>query len=250
MGDWRRSWIWGWTTILWGGLSVVLTCIGIPLLAIFVGRKRAFMTGAHVWTGSMLRIGGVRYRRLGWEDLPEDIQTGRRPVVFMSNHESHMDPPVMMHSLGVHAVFIAKRELKWVPFLGQLIWFMDFIFINRQNRAKAIESIRQAADRVRAGQCVVIFPEGTRSSDGRLQEFKKGGFALAQDAGVPVVPVTLRGGFAVLPKGARRVDPGRYTVIFGEPVDPVAFPDREAFMAEVRARIVALIARADALGPD
>jgi 1-acyl-sn-glycerol-3-phosphate acyltransferase len=226
---------------------VILTCIAIPLVSIFVGRKRAFMLGAQVWTRTMLAVCGVGYLRLGWEDLPEDIRAGRQPVVFMSNHESHMDPPVMMASLGVDAVYIAKRELKWVPFLGQLIWFMDFIFINRQNRSKAIESLKQAAERIQKGQNVVIFPEGTRSPDGHLREFKKGGFALAQDAGVPIVPVTLRGGFTVLPKGARRFNQGRYIVIFGSPVRPKPDQSREALMEEVRARIAGLVAQADAL---
>lgn len=247
MSGWRKTWIWGLATILWGGFSVVLASIGIPLLSIFVGRKRAFLIGGRIWTRTMLAICGVGYRRLGWEDLPEEIRTGRQPAVFMSNHESHMDPSVMISSLEVNAVFIAKQELKWVPFLGQLIWFMDFIFINRQNRSKAIDSIKQAADRIQKGQNVVIFPEGTRSPDGHLLDFKKGGFALAQDAGVPIVPVALRGGFTVLPKGARRVTPGQYTVIFGSPVLPQAEQSREALMAEVRARILALVAQADAL---
>jgi 1-acyl-sn-glycerol-3-phosphate acyltransferase len=247
VSGWRKTWIWGLATTLLGGLFVVLACIGIPLLSVFVGRKRAFMIGARIWTRAMLGMGGASYRRLGWEALPEDIRTGRQPAIFMSNHESHLDPAAMMSSLEVDAVFIAKRELKWVPFLGQLIWFMDFIFINRQNRSKAIESLRQAAARIRKGQNVVIFPEGTRTPDGHLQDFKKGGFALARDAGVPIVPVALRGGFAVLPKGARSMAPGRYTVIFGTPVQPELEQTRETLMEEVRARISALVAQADAL---
>lgn len=247
MREWRKTWIWGMLSILWGGIWVVAACIGIPLLSIFVGRKRAFMIGARIWTWTMLAVCGVDYRRLGWEELPEEIRAGRQPVVFMSNHESHMDPSVMISSLEVNAVFIAKQELKWVPFLGQLIWFMDFIFIDRQNRARAIESLQKAAERIRKGQNVVIFPEGTRTVDGQLREFKKGGFALAQDAGVPIVPVALRGGFKILPRGARRVDPGRYTVIFGAPIRPETYPSRELLMEEVRSRIGALLAQADAL---
>lgn len=246
MPGWRRLWIWGPVSIGWGGFTVALACIAVPLAAIFVGRSRALMVVARAWSSQMLRVCGIRFRREGWESLPEAIRSGSQPVVFMCNHESHFDPPVAIGWLDIPAVFIAKRELKWVPFLGQVIWFMRFIFINRQNRAKAIESIAQAARDIRAGKSVVIFPEGTRSPDGRLGEFKKGGFALAQDAGVPIVPMALKGGFQILPRGASRVTPGRYEMRIGEPVDPLAFGSRDELLAEVRGRIEALLDRADA----
>ena len=247
MSQWRMNWVWGKVTLAWGGFSVMLAFFAIPLLSLFVGRKRAFPIVARLWTKAMLNIGGVGRRRQGWEDLPEDIRGGRQPAIFMSNHESHLDVPVMISSLEVNAVFIAKQELKRVPFLGQIIWFMNFIFIDRKDRTQAIDSLQKAAARIREGQSVVIFPEGTRTLDGHLRNFKKGGFALALDAGVPIVPAAMRGGFKVLPKGATRVNPGHYALVFGEPVYPAALPSREALMEEVRSRIEALVLRADAL---
>lgn len=250
MSNWRQSWIWGPVTMAWGGFSVALACISVPLAAIFTGRERALMLVARAWSDAMMWVGGIRFGREGWEDLPEPIRSGRQPVVFMSNHESHLDPPVAIGWLDVPAVFIAKRELKWVPFLGQLIWFVRFIFINRQNRARALASIAQAAVDIRAGKSVVIFPEGTRTSNGRLGDFKKGGFALAQDAGVPIVPMVLKGGFEILPRGAHRVTPGCYWMVMGAPVDTASFSSRDELLAEVRRRIEALLLRAEAARVD
>lgn len=241
---WRRSWLWGPLSIAWGGFTVAIASISVPLVAIFAGRSRALMVVARAWSDQMMWLCGIHFQRIGWESLPEDIRTGKQPVVFMSNHESHFDPPVAIGWLDIPAVFIAKRELKWVPFLGQVIWFMRFIFINRQNRSRALESIAQAARDVGAGKSVVIFPEGTRTHDGKLGDFKKGGFALAQDAGVPIVPFVLKGGFEILPRGARRVTPGRYRMLIGSPVDTRSFQSRDELLAEVRKRIEALLLQA------
>lgn len=245
MPNWRRLWIWGPVSMGWGGFTVALACIAVPLAAVFVGRSRALMVVARAWSDQMLWFCAIRFRREGWEALPEAIRSGAQPVVFMCNHESHFDPPVAIGWLDIPAVFIAKRELKWVPFLGQVIWFMRFIFINRQNRAKALESIAQAARDIRAGKSVVIFPEGTRTPDGRLGEFKKGGFALAQDAGVPIVPMALKGGYQILPRGASRVTPGCYQMRIGTPVDTLAYSSRDELLVEVRRRIEELLERAD-----
>lgn len=247
MSNWRRYWIWGPVTMLWGGFTVALASISVPLVAIFTGRSRALLVVARAWSDQMLWLCGIKFQRAGWESLPEEIRSGRQPVVFMCNHESHFDPPVAIGWLDIPAVFIAKRELKWVPFLGQVIWFMRFIFINRQNRSRAIESIAQAARDIRAGKSVVIFPEGTRTPDGKLGDFKKGGFALAQDAGVPIVPMVLKGGYEILPKGGNHVLPGRYQMVIGEPVDTPAYSSRDELLSEVRNRIETLLIRAEEL---
>jgi 1-acyl-sn-glycerol-3-phosphate acyltransferase len=231
----------------WGGFTVALACSAVPIVALFSGRSRALMVVARAWSDQMLWLCGLTFQREGWESLPAAIRSGQQPVVFMCNHESHFDPPVTIGWLDIPAVFIAKRELKWVPFLGQVIWFMRFIFINRQNRTMALESIAEAARDIRAGKSVVIFPEGTRTHDGKLGDFKKGGFALAQDAGVGIVPLVLKGGFEILPRDAFHVQPGHYCMVIGEPVDTPAYPSREALVAEVRRRIEALLLRAEEL---
>ena len=122
------------------------------------------------------------------------------------------------------------------------------IFIDRGDRDRAIRSIHDAARQIQGGKNVVIFPEGTRSRTGEMLPFKKGGFALALDAGVPIIPMATVGGFHVLPRGMLRFRPGRYTLLMGEPVHPSDYADREALMKEVRGRIETLVAEARTLG--
>jgi 1-acyl-sn-glycerol-3-phosphate acyltransferase len=121
------------------------------------------------------------------------------------------------------------------------------IFIDRGDRERAIRSIHDAARQIRGGKNVVIFPEGTRSRSGEMLPFKKGGFALAMDAGVPIIPMATVGGFHVLPSGSMKIRPGRYTVLVGDPVHPADHADRESLMKEVRRRIEALVVEARAL---
>jgi 1-acyl-sn-glycerol-3-phosphate acyltransferase len=199
----------------------------------------------------MFAICGISCEVLGWEDLPKAIRNGTQPVIFMSNHESQLDPPLLIGAIPVPAVYIAKKEVKYIPFVGWAAMCAGVIWIDRGNHDKAIASIREAARKVHGGRNVVIFPEGTRTRTGDLLPFKKGGFNLAREAEVPIVPVATVGGFQTLPPGAKGVRPGRYVVSFGELVDPAAFPDRDGLMAEVRSRIAALIlaARARTLSP-
>jgi 1-acyl-sn-glycerol-3-phosphate acyltransferase len=183
----------------------------------------------------------------GWERMPDAIREGRQPVIFMSNHESQMDPPVLIAALPLPAVYLAKKELQYFPFIGWAAWAAGVIFIDRGDRERALRSIHAAALEIRGGKSVVIFPEGTRSRDGQLLPFKKGGFALAQEAGVPIIPIATMGGFQVLPRGTLKFRPGRYLVLVGEPVNPADHPDRECLMKAVRSQIEALVAEAHAL---
>jgi 1-acyl-sn-glycerol-3-phosphate acyltransferase len=138
-------------------------------------------------------------------------------------------------------VFVAKRELAGVPFLGWVIWLADFIFIDRRDRAAALASLEKAAGRIRAGQGIMAFPEGTRSRDGRLQPFKKGAFALAFEAGVPVVPLAIHGGPEILPKGGWRVRGGLYRITMGRPLEASAYPDAEALRLAAEAAVRELL---------
>ena len=198
------------------------------LLAPFLGGPGAFWTVAPWYIRGTAEAFGIRRELEGWAALPEDLRTGRRPAVFIGNHTSLFDPPLMISTLPCRPVFVAKRELARVPFLGWVIWLADFIFIDRRHRSAALESLEEAAARIRAGQGIVAFPEGTRSRDGRLLPFKKGAFALAFEAGVPVVPFAIQGGPGILPKGTWRVQGGPYRISMGAPLEPGAFPDTDA----------------------
>jgi 1-acyl-sn-glycerol-3-phosphate acyltransferase len=188
------------------------------------------------------RAFGIRRTLSGWEALPEELRSGRCPAVFVGNHTSLFDPPLVISTLPSHPVFVAKRELARVPFLGWVIWLAGFIFIDRRDRAAAMASLAEAAAHIRAGQAIVAFPEGTRSRDGGLLPFKKGAFALAFEAGVPVVPFAIHGGPEILPKDAWRVAGGPYRIAVGAPLDISAFGDAEELRLAAEAAVRNLLA--------
>ncbi len=238
----RQTFLWGCFTVLWAMLTVPLTVLGILLTAPFLGPRKAFFTIGPLWARQMFWVSGISLDRRGWEALPEAIRNSSQPVIFMSNHESQMDPPLLINAIPVPAVYIAKKEVKLIPFVGWAAMCAGVIWIDRGNRDRAIKSIQEAADKIRRGRNVVIFVEGTRT--GELLPFKKGGFQLAMDAGVPIVPLATVGGFQTLPRGSMFVRPGRYVVSFGDPVDTASYTSRDELMRDVRSRIEALIADA------
>ncbi|MBI3130221.1 MAG: 1-acyl-sn-glycerol-3-phosphate acyltransferase [Acidobacteria bacterium] len=201
---------------------------------------RGFWTIAPRYIRMVAALFGIRRQLEGWEALPEDIRSGRRPVIFIANHASHFDPPLLISTLPSHPVFIAKRELGRVPFLGWVIWLAGFIFIDRGDRTQAVASLGAATKRIHDGQSVVVFPEGTRSRDGQLLPFKAGSFRIALEAGVPLVPIAIHGGSEILPKGDWRVAGGPYRMLVGS---PLASEGKEpgVLMAEARQAMVELL---------
>ena len=236
-GAWRSRWFWTLPVTAWGLLSLPLTAVAILLAAPFLGGRRAFWTIAPLWARIIFRLCGDDPAVIGWDDLPESIRSEREPVIFMSNHESNLDPPVLISAIPIPAVYLAKKELKLMAPVGWAAMMAGTIFIDRSNRERAINSLHQAAREIRGGKSVVIFPEGTRTRTGEMLQFKKGGFVMAEEAGVQIVPLATVGGRFMLPPGAVHIRPGRYVVAFGAPVDPKGFPSRDALIAEVRKRI-------------
>jgi len=235
--DLRSMPVWGFFSALWGLGTVVLTAIAIFAAAPFIGAKRAFFAIGKLWARQQLWLCGGSWRSRGWERVPEDIRNGIASAIFMSNHESLLDPPLLMGAIPVPAVYIAKKELKRVPFVGWAAWAAGTIFIDRSNRERAALSIAKAAEQIRQGKNVVIFPEGTRTRDGRIGKFKKGGFSLAVKAGVPIIPMATVGGWDVLPRGALSFRPGVLSVIFGDAIYPNDYDTNEDLMLDVERRI-------------
>ena len=226
---------------VFGALALVLAVLLCFVLAPFLGGAEAFWRVAPGYIQGTASAFGIRRRLEGWEHLPEDLRTGARPAVFIGNHTSLFDPPLLISTLPSRPVFVAKRELARVPFLGWVIWLAEFIFIDRSRRAAALRSLADAAARIRGGQSLAAFPEGTRSGDGRLLPFKKGIFALAFEAGVPVVPLAIQGGREILPRGTWRVRGGAYRILVGTPLESSAFPNAEALRTAAEAALRALL---------
>jgi len=246
--SWRQNPVWKVFIVAWGLISVCITAILVFVATPFLGPKRAFFTVAPWWARQIFPLCGVKWSVRGWENLPEEIRDGKQPVIFMSNHESHLDPPFLICAIPIPAVYIAKKEVRWMPLVGWAAWAAGTIFLDRGNREKALRGLRQAAEQIRGGKNVLIFPEGTRTRNGELGAFKKGGFNLAMNAGVPIIPLATVGGYRVLPAGHLSPVPGRMDVLFGEPVLPGDYADKDGLLSEVRGRIASLKASAEQWG--
>jgi 1-acyl-sn-glycerol-3-phosphate acyltransferase len=159
--------------------------------------------------------------------------------VYMANHSSLIDTPALFAYLPYQFKIMAKKELFYVPFMGWHLWTSGNFPVDRGDARKTAKSIRAVIDGVRAGKSLAGFPEGTRTPDGRLQEFKPGMFKIALRAGVPIVPVTIRGAFALLPKTTLAPRPGRVDVFIGEPIPTAGLDDKALLelMARTRAAI-------------
>lgn len=168
----------------------------------------------------------------------EQIDTSKT-YVFASNHESHLDTQSIFISYPKYLFFIAKKELKMVPVVGWVISAMGMIFIDRKNSERAKESLAEAAQLIRQGKNVISFPEGTRSKDGEIHQFKKGLFAIALEAGVDVIPVAVSGAREVMPAGSFKLRPGPIHVSFGAPIDHTQFNgDAIAFANAAREEVI------------
>ena len=220
--------------IVVGFLVVVFWMFGVGTLGLIVGvfepRRTLLLRITRGWAKIVLFCAGVKVHVQGSENVPAG------PAIYAANHVSALDIPLLFACLPADFRIIHKSSLYWAPVVGGYLYFGRHIGVDRSNPFKARQSLKRAASRIREGVSVAVFPEGTRSRDGRLQDFKRGSFVLAQDAGVPVVPVSLIGVKARVPRGLVRVKPGVVTMRI-HPAVATAGRTPEAVADEVRAII-------------
>ena len=192
-----------------------------------------------IWLGRLgLRIGffisRIRIQSYGSENL-----TAQPHFIYMMNHSSNLDVPAVYLHLPGEVRALGKKELFRLPVFGIAMRVAGFLPIDRSNRKRAIASVQQAAEVVRKGESFLIAPEGTRSRDGRLLPFKKGGFYMAIDSGVPIMPITVRGVYELMPPGVFSIRSGVIDIVFHEPVPTTGLchADRSWLSEEVRNRI-------------
>jgi 1-acyl-sn-glycerol-3-phosphate acyltransferase len=221
-------------------LLVILSIIGAVLSLISAPFDRSgdtVLVLARLWSRMLLWTAGVplTVKMSGHLDP-------RQPYVFMANHLSTVDIWALLVATPTKVRFIAKKQLGRIPLFGWAMAAGRFIFIDRQNPMAARRSIDEAARRIRDGSSVAIFPEGTRSRDGHLAPFKKGGFHLAVSAGVPIVPVGIRGAHQVMPRGSLILRRGPVTVEFGAPISTAGLSpaDRNVLLDQVRDQVARL----------
>jgi 1-acyl-sn-glycerol-3-phosphate acyltransferase len=189
---------------------------------------------ARQWARWILGGCGIRAEAGGLENIDP-----KQPYVIMTNHQSVLDIGAVIQTLPVSFRFIAKKELTWIPIFGWALVLAGHVIIDRRERSKAVSSLEQAAQRVAKGVNVIIFPEGTRSATGDLQTFKSGGFHLAIQAQVPILPATISGTRVLTPKHSLRVESGTVKVIYGKPIPTagLSIDDRESLKEQVRQTI-------------
>jgi 1-acyl-sn-glycerol-3-phosphate acyltransferase len=212
-----------------------LVCGVATLAAGLVDRSgRACRAIARGWARVLLLGLGVEVDVEGGENLPAG------PAVYAANHGSSLDIPILFGYLPADFRFIHKRSLYLIPVLGWSLWVAGHVGIDRGNPFRARKSLHSAAQRIQDGTSVVVFPEGTRSPDAGVRPFKRGSFVLALEAGVPVVPVSLRGVKRVVPRGLRTLRPGTVRLVIHPAVSTTGrTTEAAASLAEEVRRVVA-----------
>lgn len=212
---------------------LVAAPIGLIFGVVFHWRGGMFWLG-HMGVGLALATTGVRYRVAGRHLVPADSA-----VVFCPNHESNVDPPVLFRALHKRLYILYKAELRRVPLMRTIFDVGGYIPVDRGNRETARAAVQTAIASLRSGNSFLIFPEGTRSRTGELLPFKKGGFIMAMEAQVPIVPVAITGGREAMRKGSAFVRPVRVTVRIGAPIPTAGLTamDRDALIERVRSEV-------------
>jgi 1-acyl-sn-glycerol-3-phosphate acyltransferase len=215
----------------WAALLPVAALIGFPWTLLTGNVSLLYRMGMWgAWTG--VRLAGIRVETVGLDKLEV-----ARTYIFMSNHVSNVDPPILLPLIPRRTSVMVKKELFSYPILGRVMRFGSLVPVDRGNRESGIAAVRAAAEVIRQGVNMTIYIEGHRSFDGKLLPFKKGPFYLAEECGLPVVPVTIVGSHYVMPKKRFAIKAGTVTVIFHKPIEPKDFGDRECLMAKVRKAI-------------
>ena len=216
---------------IWVVFATLILGLMVIIMSFFVKSGNPLHTIARLWGRSILVVSRIKVTVEGLSRIDPE-----HPYIYMPNHQSNFDIPVLLGHLTVQFRWLAKMELFKIPIFGHAMRKAGYISIDRNNRESAFESLRLAAEKIRNGVSVLIFPEGTRSLDGKIQPFKKGGFIMAIDSGVPIVPVVISGARTIMTKGKFRVNPGRIRMSIQQPIDTTAYSrdTKQALMKHVR----------------
>ena len=200
-------------------INVVLWTFLLGTLAILLGfidkKGKLISFGIRCWSKILIFFSGVKIKIIGLENLKKD-----KNYIFASNHESNFDIPLIFSSINLHLVSIAKKELKKIPIFGWAMKSGQHIFIDRFNKIEALKSLKLAKNSIfKNPRSIIIFPEGTRSFDGKIKQFKKGGLSIAFDLEMDVVPIAVCGTRNVLKRGSIFIKPCLIQLRIGKPVN-------------------------------
>lgn len=224
----------------WWSLTVagaMLLIVGTPaILVSWAARRRHWLYPAALWGArNWLRLSGMKVRVSGKENLDP-----AQPYVFIANHRSYLDTATVFYYLGRRIGLVAKKELLRVPILGYGMGYCNILAIDRSNNERAVQTMREATDRLRSGTSFAVFAEGKRAGRDELLPFKKGGFYMAMEAGVPIVPVAIKNTDVLMGKGTGEARPGTIEMVILPPVETKGLStdeDIERLIASVHASI-------------
>jgi 1-acyl-sn-glycerol-3-phosphate acyltransferase len=225
-------------------LAIVYLTLG-PSAGIF-GILYSLLTGNTdiLYKSGLMRIArfgtqaaGVRVELRGLENVPAG-----RPCIFMANHASNLDPPIILPLIPGRTSILMKSTLMRIPILGTAMRMGKFVPIERGGSLEGSRrSVQAATDAIRSGLHLLVFPEGTRSPDGRLTSFKKGSFFLAERTGAPIIPVAIAGTQRLMPKNSAGIHPGEVQLTYLPLIEPRDYPTRDALMEAVHSAIAAAL---------
>ena len=218
-------------------LGTLAGVIGIPYSLVVGNVRLLYRVVVHGIVPWGVRAAGIRVTVAGRENVPAGAS-----CIFLSNHVSNLDPPVLFPVLPGQCSALLKKELMRIPLLGTAMRMAKFVSVERGSvRETAQASVAAAAAALRSGLHIVIFAEGTRSKDGRLARFKSGPFYLAMETGAPIVPIAISGTQTMMRKHSAAIRPGAARIEFLPPIYPAGFSSREELMAAVRAAMIAAL---------
>ncbi|OHW63216.1 1-acyl-sn-glycerol-3-phosphate acyltransferase [Andreesenia angusta] len=165
------------------------------------------------WARKLIELSGSEVEVVGEENLPKD-----ETVLFVSNHQGNFDIPLLLGYIDKPKAFMAKKEMEKMPMVSTWMKYMQCVFMDRDNPRESLKAIKQGSEKLKEGYSMVIFPEGTRSEDGQLKDFKQGAFKLATKSKVPIVPVTISGSNRIMEKGSIKINPAKVKLVIAEPV--------------------------------
>ena len=224
------------TIFVWSCIVVATLVLGVFALITypFDRKGRVGHYYAKLWGKAALLANWVKVKIEGMGHL-----NGKGPYIFMSNHQGSYDIFALLGHLPYQFKWLAKKELFSIPFFGWAMAAVGYVSIDRGGTRDTVEAMNEAAQKIRDGMSVAIFPEGSRSPDGSIQPFKKGGFTLAIKSKVPIVPVAISGSRDIMPKDKLTTAPGEIRILVGHPIETenCALKDRELLMKKVRETI-------------
>jgi 1-acyl-sn-glycerol-3-phosphate acyltransferase len=196
-------------------LGLYTLVLGPPLILYTVVTRSAELM---YWVGVkglvfITRVAGMRVDVEGRENIPAGV------CLFAANHTSNADAPAIVGAIPRRLAIFGRKSLFDIPIVGLAFRLAKFVPVDRGNREAALASVKQAVEYIKTGSSFLVYPEGTRSPDGRMQRFKKGSFVMAIEAGIPIVPVACSGAHRIMKKKSLIIHPGKVTVRFGKPID-------------------------------